>query len=143
MNNKNLFLIALISLLPATAYTGAYKWTDKEGKIHYSQTRPSSDIKSESLRIHGRKPLDSSISNNTDKKDTKNKKDKITEKKENKASKKESKAACLAARKNLAQMKSSGRIRQRDADGNINYLSAKQKRESMKKEQQIIKNNCK
>ena len=150
MDSKNLFLIVLIALFPATAYTGAYKWTDKDGKIHYSQTRPSSDIKAESLRVHGRKPLDSSLKKDADKKDTKTKeektdkqKDKKAEKKDNKASRKESKAACLAARKNLAQMKSSGRIRQRDADGNINYLSEKQKQAAMKKEQQIIKNNCK
>ncbi|MCW8911254.1 MAG: DUF4124 domain-containing protein [Gammaproteobacteria bacterium] len=149
MNSKHLFLITLIALSPVTAYTGVYKWTDQDGKTHYSQTRPSSDIQYENLRIHGRAPQSTEPDDpkgkagdaKTEKKpDTKDKK---PAKKENKALSKESKAACQAARKNLAQMQASGRIRQKDAKGNISYLSEKQKQEAMKKEQKIIANNCK
>ena len=149
MNSKHIFLITLIALSPVTAYTGVYKWTDQDGKTHYSQTRPSADIQYENLRIHGRAPQSSETDDSKGKTDDKtaekkpDTKDKKPAKKENKPLSKESKAACQAARKNLAQMQASGRIRQKDAKGNINYLSDKQKQEAIKKEQKIIANNCK
>ena len=154
MNNKHLFLIALVALSSTATYAGVYKWTDEDGKTHYSQSRPEAGITSESLRLHGRKPQDSSkeYALDPDKKETASKEvepkkdeQQAAEQKndEPKLSAKQSKAACLSARKNLAQMKSSGRVRQKDAKGNISYLSDKQKQDQMKQAQKIIKKFCK
>ena len=143
----------LVALSSATAYAGIYKWTDEDGKTHYSQSRPAPGIESKSLRFHGRKPEDSSkeYAQDSDKKETKTKEDENKKdeqpaaeqkKDEPKLSAKESKAACQSARKNLAQMQASGRVRQKDAKGNISYLSDKQKRAQMKQAQKIIKKFC-
>ena len=148
MYSKYFFLTMLVALSSATAYAGVYKWTDEDGKIHYSQTRPSSDIEAESLRIHGRKPQsDSTSDTDADKKKAEDKKkeqsDKKQESKLNAENAKNAKAVCQTARKRLSIMKSTGRIRERDEKGNVNYLSDKQKKASMKKEQEVIKKFCK
>lgn len=158
MPSKHFFLITLLSFATANAYAGVYKWTDAEGKTHYSQSRPSAGIKSESLHLHGRKPHDSSkdISQDADNseaannqaEDNKNTEQQTPESKqpqqpENKLSAKQSKAACLSARKNLAQMKSAGRVRKKDATGNISYLSDQQKQSEIKKAKKVIKKYCK
>lgn len=155
MYSKPLLFIILTTLIPATAHTGIYKWTDEEGKTHYSQTRPRTDIESEKLRIHGRKPQYSSDENIEDKdvKKDAEKKDKDKEKAKDemadttepasKLNKKQAKKACADARSRLARMQATGRVRQRDAKGNITYLSDKQKQAAMKKERIIIKKYCK
>ena len=147
MNNKYLFLMILVAFSSATAYAGVYKWTDEKGKIHYSETRPASNIEAESLRIQGSSPQRQSARNDDDKKEAakaESKQKAQADKKEKaKPDIKKSKALCQSARKKLATMTSTGRIRERDEKGNISYLSDKQKQAAMKKEREIISKHCK
>ncbi|MDH5472741.1 MAG: DUF4124 domain-containing protein [Gammaproteobacteria bacterium] len=152
MNVKPLFIIALIALFPVTAYTSVYKWIDEDGKVHYSQSKPGNNIEVERLRIKGAKP-DYATSDAKPEDEMKNKPSDDTKKaeqpvaqpaqEENKLSPKEAKAACQSARTKLAQLQSSGQVRQRDAKGNISYLSDEQKQAEIAKAQKIIKKLCK
>ena len=44
---------ALLAGLAAQAQTNVYKWTDKDGKVHFSDTPPPSDAKSTSQKRLG------------------------------------------------------------------------------------------
>jgi hypothetical protein len=61
---------------------------------------------------------------------------------ETRAEKKQRLEACARARKSLTTMKSVGRIRSKDADGNYTYLSQQQKEAQMKQARDLIKKLC-
>jgi len=133
---------------------GIYKWTDAEGNVHYGQQRPT-DTSSEKMQVPqhtpvnkstymrpGQKSADAKAGSEPD--DAANKKtDKPEEVKETKAEKKQRLADCEKVRKNLATMKSNGRIRSKDKDGNIRYLSDEEKQARMNKSNKTLEKHCK
>jgi glutaredoxin len=50
---RALCVAALLSSLGAQAQTNVYKWTDKDGKVHFSDTPPPPDVKNSSQRRLG------------------------------------------------------------------------------------------
>lgn len=144
-----LFLVTIF--ISNYCYSGVYKWVDEQGNIHYGQQRPS-NIQSEQMSVQNYAPDDTSSykrpgskENSQDGKeqaaDDKNKTNdtKESEKKpESKADKKRRMAACAQARKGLANMRSSGRVRNKEKDGSINYLSEKQKSAKMKQDRKSV-----
>lgn len=50
---RALAVAALISCLDTQAQTNVYRWTDKDGKVHFSDTPPPSDAKSSSQKRVG------------------------------------------------------------------------------------------
>jgi glutaredoxin len=50
---RALALAALVSCLDSQAQTNVYKWTDKDGKVHFSDTPPPVDAKSSSQKRLG------------------------------------------------------------------------------------------
>jgi len=135
-----------ISLILFFSYTlcnaGIYKWVDAEGNVHYSQERPPQGP-AEKMDVQRHAPRDVSSykrpgSKADEAKTEEGTEEKVTEEKqpetkpETKAEKKQRSAACAQARKSLATMESSGRIRSKDKDGNISYLSEQQKQERIK-----------
>lgn len=50
---RALAIAALISCLDTQAQTNVYRWTDKDGKVHFSDTPPPSDAKSSSQKRVG------------------------------------------------------------------------------------------
>jgi len=157
-------LIRQVVLFSSLAFTfsicsaSIYKWVDAEGNVHYGQQRPLNaasnkmDVQQHAPRNRSTyqrpgKKASESPTKEADKADgAKEKTDATTKpenKKETKAEKKSRLAACARARKNLAAMKSTGRIRSKDKDGNISYQSQKQKEAKMSKLSGLISKNCK
>ncbi|MDH5764683.1 MAG: DUF4124 domain-containing protein [Gammaproteobacteria bacterium] len=151
MIQKHFILISLIVLFPSTAFTGIYKWTDADGKVHYSQQKPA-DSQTEKLSVSGgHKPGYAQEDPDPAAKKTGDETGQTTENteqaptqttQEEPAPPKKSKSACKAAKKNLQQIQSTGRVRKRNSNGDIIYLSDKQKQAEIKKAKLVIKKNC-
>ncbi len=138
-------LFMFLFLGSTSCFAGIYKWVDKDGTVHYGQQRPQ-NTPSKSMKIQQYSPNGISNRKLTEQKQDNNKTGEAKEpkkKKETRAEKKRRLAACDQARRNLSAMKSIGRIRSRDKDGNTRYLSQKDKEAKMKKTQDLISKHCK
>lgn len=145
-------------------FAGIYKWVDEQGNTHYGQQRPSNtSVKKMDVQMHapgddssykrpGQKdpeddpdnPKDPDAPDEEAKKADEKKAEKPPEKPaESAAEKKNRLAACAQARKSLATMQAAGRVRSKDKDGNINYLSDEQKNSRMKTTRDLIAKRCK
>lgn len=145
-------------------FAGIYKWVDEQGKTHYGQQRPSNtSVEKMDVQMHapnddssynrpGQKktdedpenPDDPNTPDSEDKEADEKKAEKPPEKPpESAAAKKQRLAACAQARKTLATMQAAGRVRSKDKDGNINYLSDKQKNSRIKTTRDLITKRCK
>lgn len=145
----NTLLISLLIATPFISSAAIYKWVDEEGNVNYSQEKPK-ETKSERMKVDTAPSIDRS----TYKKPSTKTKEQTTEKtspdtKDAEKDKKKGKSAknndsgCKAAKANLNTMRNSGRVRQKDKDGNVSYMSDEQKQARMKQEMDYIKNNCK
>jgi len=165
LNKKTITpLIRQVVLFSSLAFTlsicsaSIYKWVDAEGNVHYGQQRPQNaaankmDVQQHAPinRSTYKRPGDKKPETQTDETDKatepKEKSETTAEpekKKETKAEKKSRLAACAKARKTLATMKSAGRIRSKDKDGNISYQSQKQKEAQMSNLSNLISKSCK
>ena len=151
--------ISLLTLSSTLCFAGVYKWVDAEGNIHYGQQRPAG-TQSESMNVQMHAPVNSStynkpgsekpdgqIGDQTGEKEggTQPKPEtaeKPVEKKETATEKKRRLTACAKARKSLATMSSQGRVRSKDKEGNINYLSQQQKEAKIKNHKSLIAKHC-
>lgn len=138
-------------------FAGIYKWVDEQGNTHYGQQRPKgAPVQKMDVQMHaprdassykqpGQKDPDADPENPEDP-DAKNKAtdaEKNKEPPESAAAKKNRLAACAQARKKLTTMQNAGRVRSRDKDGNIKYLSEEQKSAQMKTTRDLIAKRCK
>lgn len=129
-----------------------YKWVDAEGNVHYAQQRPTDsnaeklDIQQEpttTFRSGTRDSVESKeTAQNAEQKPAEDPAAQEEKKAETPAEKKQRLEACARARKSLATMKSIGRIRSKDAEGNYSYLSQQQKEAQMKQARDLIKKYC-
>jgi len=142
---------SLTFMCGSVSVAGIYKWTDAEGNVHYGQQRPAG-TSSEKMQVPQHAPIDKSsykrpgqksADEKTDKASADKKAEEPAEEKETKAEKKQRMANCEKVRKNLATMKSNSRIRSKDEDGNIRYLSDEEKQARMNKSQQALDKHCK
>ena len=158
--NQSIRQIALFSILSLTctlSIAGIYKWVDDEGNVHYGQQRPA-DASSEKMDVQQyaprdtsgyKRPADKSSDDNTDSAATdeadnkKQEAEKPEKKVETAAEKKRRLMACSQARKNLSTMQSIGRVRSKDKDGNVTYMSQTQKEEKMSQAKSLIAKHCK
>ncbi|RDH81273.1 MAG: hypothetical protein DIZ80_14300 [endosymbiont of Galathealinum brachiosum] len=148
--------ISLLTLSSTLCFAGIYKWVDAEGNTHYGQQRPA-DAQSESMNVQMHAPVNQSTyqKSGAEKSDdqTGTQEDgaeqkqettaKPEEKKETSAEKQRRLATCAKARKSLAAMSSQGRVRSKDKDGNITYLSQQQKDAKIKKHKNLVAKHCK
>jgi len=144
-----LMLSFSISFTPISLYAAVYKWTDNDGNIHYSQERPG-HIQSKRMKIA---PPPQDIS--TYKKPSLRKKeaadnqnngknsDKNNRQADHKRSTNKQDTGCKAAKLTLKKLLSSGRVRKKDKNGNLSYMSDKQKQQRIKQEKDFITQNCK
>ena len=158
--NQSILRVALISTLSLTStvsIAGIYKWVDAEGNIHYGQQRPAGST-SEKMNVQQYAPRDSSSYKRPgSKSDDENKDSAVTDgaekqapdtakpekKVETAAEKKRRLQACAQARKNLSTMQSVGRVRSKDKDGNVTYMSQTQKEAKMSQAKSLISKHCK
>lgn len=148
IKNTVLGILILPLLLTGESSAEIYKWVDAEGNVHYAQQRPNDadaeklDIQQEpttTFRSGTNKPVKAEETAQDGKQQPAVEEEK---KAETPAEKKQRLAACAKARKALTTMKSIGRIRSKDADGNYSYLSQQQKEAKMKQARDLIKKYC-
>lgn len=143
-------LLSFFGLLPLVTQAAIYKWVDKDGEVHYSQQKPQ-NTKTEKIKVKTRAPEKSSTYSKPSlkqKEDEKQTSDKSTQNKTDtnkkpKKSAKERADLCKQSQANLQALTSRGRVRQKDEDGNVTYMSEDQKQQRIKREQDRVKQNCK
>lgn len=146
MQYKITFFFSLLLLASPFAHAGIYKWTDDQGNVHYSQTKPSNQ-KAESLRIKSHAPTDKS----TYKRPSLNVKDKDNQaadtdaqaEKSNEPSPQQKAEMCKRSRADLQILISQGQVRQKRQDGTVVYMTDEQKQKRIAAERKRIEKYCK
>ena len=125
MLRKIFFILSLITFSISSATAAVYKWVDEKGNVHYSEQRPK-QTEAERIKLDKAPPPSSSSykkpslktkedENNKDKDDTKAESN-------NAEIAKQKQQLCAEARKDLELMQSTGRLRVKDKDGNVNSV---------------------
>ncbi len=146
MQHKITLLFSLLFFASPLAHAGIYKWTDDQGNVHYSQTKPSNQ-KTESLRIKSHAPTDKS----TYKRPSLDLKDKAKQaadsdaqsEKSNEPSPQQQAEMCKRSRADLQILISQGQVRQKRQDGTVVYMTDEQKQKRIAAERQRIQKYCK
>lgn len=133
-----MFLVMAVGLVmagSALAQTGGatkvYKWTDKDGRVHYSQTPPpEGEVKELKVRSAPATPV------NAKPEDAEAKPDPEAERKEG------FKRNCEAARANLAQFQQQGQLMTRNPDGTMTPVSDAEKQAGIAQAQKDIAYYC-
>lgn len=145
MLQKIFFILGLMIFSFSTATAAVYKWVDDKGNVHYSEIRPK-DNAAKKLNVDSTPPANNSSYKRP------SLKTKDEDKKQNEANKaadsngtnaKEKQEQCAQARKDIELMESTGRLRVKDAEGNVSYMSEEDKAARIKRNQDRIKLYCK
>jgi hypothetical protein len=155
LNRIPLLLIFLLAatLIPLAVTAGVYKWTDKEGNVHYGSQRPA-DATAERLKIKSSSQpyADKSVADDS-KEDTKKDPDKAEEAekpeavapeppKEPKVSRKEKQARCQQARKSYDTIVSRGRVRVQLEDGSSRHMTDKERSKRLAQAKKNVAKYC-
>lgn len=152
---KQLIILLTIFAFGSVNAQRIYKWTDENGTVHYSSTKPANDDNVEALRLKPPKTVkkqkareaDAADSETTEAKADKETKQSPKEKRKARQQKaavdaKEKQRKCSMARKNLASLSSSTRVATKGEDGERRMLSDKERVDAFKNANQVIKQNC-
>lgn len=138
--------LALVSGLAAAAQM--YKWVDKDGHVHFSQTPPpSTGVQAQQVNISAPPPDPTSLQNSQNlqqqiaEQNEKAKADPEQEKQKQSAEA-QKKAHCDDLRSRLNVLNSSGRTATVDAQGNMNYLSDEDRQKQMQAIEDQISREC-
>ena len=143
----NFSFIFLLFLLPSISLGGIYKWVDADGKTHYGN-KPPQTSQIEKLNIKVKQPVvpkepkeEGKNGIESDKKDTKNKL-KSAEPEASKYSAQEKSRFCNQAKIDLQRIEAKSRIRQKDKDGNVRYLSESERNQRIAAAKKDVKDFC-
>ncbi len=146
---KTLILSLLIALLlPTAAFAGkVYKWVDAQGNVQFGD-QPQRDTNAEEVPIQKFTPDKTYLDRMEGVKKDQEKTDKQQQEQQQDAAAleemaKRQKEYCEQAQKNLEVLQRSPRVSMQDKDGNTVYLDSEQREAELKKNQDIIKENCK
>jgi phage protein D len=136
---KTVLLLAIVSALSSAAIGAqTYKWTDAQGKVHYSDQPPPADVKepitvktphqSPAAKPAGKDPAPAKAKTYTEQEADFKKRQVETAEREAAEKKKadeaaEKKQTCTQVRAQLKGLQAGGRITQTNANGNREYLS--------------------
>ena len=152
-----LIMLGLLAASPSLLASKIYKWTDKEGNVHYGEQPPAKNAREMKLRkgpAPQAKPAKSGgtldkqasqpeskgsfLDNLAKEREEKAKADEIAAKEKARFNKN-----CSYARKNLASLKIGGRRFEVDEDGNPSALDDKQIQERQQEAQKDVQKWCK
>jgi hypothetical protein len=126
-----------------------YKWVDKDGKVHYTQTPPPSTAAAsvKSVSIAAPVPDPTTLGNTQNLVKATSEQDKKNQEAANKAAqdaqkKQEQQKQCDAARQQLQSFQDTRRIAIPDKDGNPQYYSGDDKLKQEQQLQDLITKNC-
>jgi len=138
--------LALFSALAAADQV--YKWVDKDGHVHFSQTPPSStDVQAQAVNVSPPPPDPTGLRNYLNlqqQQDDKAKKDKAAAEKAKPDAKTEAlqKQHCDDLQSRLVTLQNSARAVTVDAEGNKNYLDDDAKAKEEAEIQSEMKSDC-
>ena len=140
MDTHSSFITGIIAalLLIGLGATGSahaakmYKWTDENGQIHYSQTKPPSQ-KADTMHIKDSKPAQQEQAPGRD--------EAARSEDEDNPEAKARKTNCEIARANLATYQNSDRVKL--PDGTVVEVTDELRASKVKEAQAMIENNCK
>ena len=152
MNTRMLLTLASGALLGVLAFTALgdqmYKWVDKDGHVHYSQTPPpSTDVQAKQVDIGAPPPDPTTLHNEqnlADRLQKQDQQDKDAAKKQQQddQQKAQLKKQCDDLNEQLVILNSGRRTARVDAQGNVNYLSDDQRAKQIADLQAQITKNC-
>ncbi|KGJ87295.1 DUF4124 domain-containing protein [Colwellia psychrerythraea] len=139
----SIILLAASWSLPFSAMAEIYTWTDKSGKVHFSD-KPISDEKVTTIKPSENNNIAKPVSSNSQWQQDYNKaKQAKAEKAQSNAKQKQkNKGYCNQLKSELALYQQGGRLYLMSADGERNYQSEEQLAEQKKRFTKLIKQNC-
>ena len=140
-------LATLVSISSADAAGKFYKWTDDKGVVHYGENPPDTAT-AQKVNVHtGKASAEAEQAAQDDtataSKSTATPNDVEESKKVADENAKIIKQNCDVYRQNLSALKSSPRIREKDAKGEYRYLTDEEKAAREKDAQSYLDTNCK
>lgn len=143
-------LLFLILFMSCSSYAaGIKKWTDENGQVHYGDSPPLKS-QSESIRVsrppsNPGKPLPRFSGSKEEDNNSATETTSVTpEQKEFPETTEEDAAKrCASAKKDLATLRRSNRIRLKSDDGKVHYMTAEEIAERKKQSQEDIDQFCK
>lgn len=146
MNNLTLFGITLLlasSCLSFNSTAEIYTWTDKNGKVHFSD-KPISDEKVTTIKPRENNNISKAVGTNSQWQQdyNKTKQAKAKEDQKNAKQKQKNKGYCNQLKSELALYEQGGRLYLMSADGERNYQSEEQLTAQKKRFTKLIKQNC-
>ncbi len=140
--------LLLAALMQVAAADQFYRWVDKDGHVHYSQTPPSStDVNAQTVNITPPAPDPTTLRNEQNLAQDLQKKDAQDQKDQQKAQddqqkKDQQKQQCDALRQRLAMLQQSARLATIDAQGNRSFLSEDDRNKQMQDLEDRIGKEC-
>lgn len=146
MNNLKLLGIILLtasSTLSFNTFAEIYTWTDKDGKVHFSD-QPISDEKVTTIKPKENNNISKTVSNNNQWQQdyNKTKRAKAEQAQKSAKQKQQNKGYCNQLKSELALYEQGGRLYLMSPDGERNYQSEKQLIAQKKKYTKLIKKDC-
>lgn len=152
MNTRMLITLAGGALLGVLTFTvlgdQVYKWVDKDGHVHYSQTPPTStDVQAQQVDINAPPPDPTTVHNEqnlADRLQKQDQQDKDAAKKQQQDAQQQAqqKKHCDNLNEQLVVLNQSRRVASVDAQGNTNYLSDDQRTQQIQDLQAQIAKDC-
>ncbi|KZY88706.1 hypothetical protein A3742_25975, partial [Oleiphilus sp. HI0071] len=134
-------------LVTVSASAEIYKWTDKDGRTHYSDKKPNAQKDAKKIKVHTGKGSIGNSSNKPSSEPQPNtpEKEQALRKKAEDLSKKQgqqaSKERCDAVRENVAKMTEGARLRINE-NGQMRFLSPEEIADKRKTYQAFLDENC-
>ncbi len=146
MNNLTrlgIILLTASSTLSFNSMAEIYTWTDKNGKVHFSD-KPISDEKVTTIKPSKNNNISKPVSGNSQWQQdyNKTKQAKAEKAQKNAKQKQKNKGYCNQLKSELALYEQGGRLYLMSADGERNYQSEEQLAAQKKKFTKLIKQNC-
>ena len=146
MNNLTRLSIVLLTAsctLSFNSMAEIYTWTDKNGKVHFSD-KPKSDEKVTTIKPSKNNNISKPVSGNRQWQQdyNKTKQAKAEKAQKNAKQKQKNKGYCNQLKSELALYEQGGRLYLMSADGERNYQSEQQLAAQKKKFTKLIKQNC-
>lgn len=155
---KSILICLALSMYHTGSYADkVYKWVDENGKVNYGSSKPA-DADAERMKIHIRPaiPPEEEPPAGEGDQNSKNKDGKDADKKDDKKAKKEAKKKlekpklsraeqqrlCKQARDNLSTIQSRGQLRERDSNGEVRYVSDKERQGRLSAARKNINKYC-
>lgn len=149
---KRFLIIVTLSLLSLNAHAGLIKWTDSDGKVHYSDTPPNQDTATKEVtNFTGKDQAGTSpgytpksyVEREAEMKKAKLSKDEAEQKKaQEKAAAETKKSNCAAARENARVLEDSPRVATYDANGERSFMDDSTRAQRLEEARKVISENC-